>query len=192
MDVDHPDEYEYIDHEAEYEDISHDEKYEDVQHDAEYEDIQHAEEGHMEAVVTKEAWDEPEIVDTFVRYCRGCGCEMQGWTEDEIDKHGFAHALAGENDSWYTTWEPRPTGNVIHHDAVTEDRWVVDKEAWVEHKLVKAAWTERVLAKPAYTEHKLVKEAWTESKLVKAAWTEHLLVKPAYTEQVLVTPGHYE
>lgn len=182
-------EAEYKHHEAVYEDkyvVDKEAWTETINHPAEYKDvwvvdkeawtetINHPEQGHYEDVVIKEAWDE-EI--TYVKdVCHNCGLVFN--SQAEIDAHYTPeNYLKG-----CTSYGSKEFTETIHHPAVTEKQWVVDKEAWTEtinhpeeghteKELVKEAWTETVNhPEEGHWEKELVKEAWDE--LIKEAWDE--------------------
>ena len=155
---------EIIHHEAEYKDVWV------VDKEAWTETINHPEQGHYEDVVIKEAWDE-EI--TYVKdVCHNCGLVFN--SQAEIDAHYTPeNYLKG-----CTSYGSKEFTETIHHPAVTEKQWVVDKEAWTEtinhpeeghteKELVKEAWDEEkwVVDKPAVYEKVWVvdKEGWTET-----------------------------
>lgn len=75
-------------------------------------------EGHYETVTVKEAWDEPQYGTGFVCAVCGVGFGDAGSAAGHI---GSAHGYEG---SYYQS--TIQTGSV-HHDAVTEQRWVTDK-----------------------------------------------------------------
>lgn len=85
--------------------------------------VHHDATGHYEDVVVQEAWDEPVYEMVEKTYCSTCGLEIGGWAGQHLDEtmHG----------GYWSTWEPVQTGSV-HHDAVTESRWVEDTAAWDE------------------------------------------------------------
>ena len=87
--------------------------------------IHHEEKGHWDNVLVQPAWDEKEMV--AVEVCNSCGAELRA--EDYV-AHQKAHALAGEGGGHHTEW--RETGRLIHHEAVYEKEWVVDRPAWDE------------------------------------------------------------
>lgn len=96
------------------------------QHDwaAKTELITHPEEGHYETVVVKEAWDEP-IYETKV-VC-GCGAmfnDVDSWGQHSIDGCIYGYSVQSVQ-----------VGSK-HHDAVTQQQWVVDKKAWYESVIV--------------------------------------------------------
>lgn len=83
-----------------------------------YKTVHHDEKGHYETVVVQAAWDEPEYESHAV--CAGCGA----WIENNLDhmyECGYGYSV-----------QEFPTGNTIHHDEVTEQRWVVDTPAYDE------------------------------------------------------------
>lgn len=74
--------------------------------------------GHYETVTVKEAWDEPQYGTGFVCSVCGAGFGDAGSAAGHI---GSAHSYEG---SYYQG--TIQTGS-IHHDAITEQRWVTDK-----------------------------------------------------------------
>ena len=101
-----------------------------------YKDVYHAEEGHYENVLVKEAWTEniPIYETKIIHVCWGCDSDITG-NEDE---HMKAAALAGNMacTAWRDIQKQVQTGiNTIKHDAVYEQKWVVDKVAWTEKVL---------------------------------------------------------
>lgn len=86
-----------------------------------YKTAHHDEKGHYETVVVQAAWDEPEYELRTV--CNACG--YMG--SDVPDHIWIAHDGAGSYGSI-----PVATGNTIHHEAVTEQRWIVDTPAYDE------------------------------------------------------------
>lgn len=99
--------------------------------------VHHDATGHYETVVIKEAWDEQTTVqEARTRYyyiCNGCG---QKFYDDEIGKHGddaseedFMNGCGSHGNAIPETYYVDvPT--VIHHDAVTEQKWVQDSAAY--------------------------------------------------------------
>ena len=86
--------------------------------------------GHYETVIVQDAWDEEIPVYGNVAYdiCNVCGAEL---TPENIDSHQTAHILAYEGSGWHTEWRYEQTGTQkVHHDAVTEQRWVQDSPAY--------------------------------------------------------------
>ena len=118
--------------------------------------VQHEEEGHWEKVLVKDAWDEevPIYELQWRDICNDCGADITGNTL----QHGKDHALNDGTTGGYTTKqvEVQVGTETVHHEAVYEDKWIVDKEAWTEtihHEAVyenkwivdKEAWTEEVV-----------------------------------------------
>ena len=121
-----------------------------IHHEAEYETIHHAEVGHYEAVVVQQAWDEEVTEEVTSRHdiCKGCGLDMTeaGFSQSDISNHMMQHALADEKDGHYTETRTSIITSTVHHDAVTEQRWVVDEAAYDEQVLVKEAWDETIIS----------------------------------------------
>ena len=117
--------------------------------------IQHEEEGHYEKVLVKDAWDEEvPIYEEQIRHiCNNCREDITGSEND----HMFEHLSNGELAGWHEEVKNVQVGTeTVHHEAVYEDKWIVDKEAWTEtihHEAVyenkwivdKEAWTEEVV-----------------------------------------------
>ena len=136
--------------------------------------IQHEEKGHWEKVLVKDAWDEevPIYELQWRDICNDCGADITGNTL----QHGKDHALNDGTTGGYTTKqvEVQVGTETVHHEAVYEDKWIVDKEAWTEtihHEAVyedkwivdKEAWTETIHHEAVYENKWIVdKEAWTE------------------------------
>ena len=187
---------------AETKTLHHDEEfhYETVHHDAvthevfhpestHVETVVHPEESHMEtvhhdevghyvhhdAITHTEYIEHPEISHEESHYvCGRCGADM-GNTQESVDAHLLYHELKGESISY-----ARKTVKVVDQEAWTEEKTVIDKEAWDEWVVDQEAWDEQV---------KVVdKEAWTEKVKVvdKEAWTETVVDKEAYDEQIKV------
>ena len=94
--------------------------------------VQHEEEGHWEKVLVKDAWDEevPIYELQWRDICNDCGADITGNTL----QHGKDHALNDGTTGGYTTKqvEVQVGTETVHHEAVYEDKWIVDKEAWTE------------------------------------------------------------
>ena len=86
--------------------------------------ITHPEEGHYETVVVKEAWDEP-IYESH-NFCTDCGADI---TNKEV------YHFCPVSEAWSYHSERVQVGSK-HHDAVTQQQWVVDKKAWYESVIV--------------------------------------------------------
>ena len=84
--------------------------------------IQHEEQGHYETKVVKAAYDEPKYEEHNV--CNKCGYDM-GTDDWEVLNHGDVC------DGSYSCI-PVQVGS-IHHDAVTEQVYVVDQAAYTEN-----------------------------------------------------------
>lgn len=211
--VNHPEEYHMVDHPEEFhmETVNHPEeshteiKHHDavthtVNHDEEfhYETVNHPEESHMETVHHEEVGhyvhhdaqthteyiEHPEVShEELHTVCGLCGAYM----EDDLEAHVVYHALKGESISYSTK-----TVKVVDQEAWTEEKTVVDKEAWDEYVIDQEAWDEqvKVVDKAAWSEQVKVvdKEAWTETIVDVPAWDEEIKVvdKEAWTEQVKV------
>jgi hypothetical protein len=159
--------------------------------------IQHPEEGHWEKVLVKEAWDEEvPIYEEQIRHiCNNCGEDITGNEND----HMFEHLNNGELAGWHEEVKNVQVGtDIIHHEAVYEDKWIVDKEAWEEtihHEAVyedkwivdKEAWEETIHHEAVYEDKWIVdKEAWEETIHHEAVYEDKWIVdKEAWTEEVV-------
>lgn len=86
-----------------------------------YTTVHHEESGHYETVTIQAAYDEQEMM--WITICNVCG-----YNGSDVDLHILStHEGKGSYHS-----EQVPTGNVIHHDAVTEQRYIVDSPAYDE------------------------------------------------------------
>ena len=101
------------------------------------EEIHHPEEGHWEEVViTPEQVKEVPVYERVARdICNGCGLDVTdiGWKHAEEQMLAGNYACGGH----HTEYKEVQTGTkkeVI--PAVTEKRWIVDKPAWTEVKVV--------------------------------------------------------
>lgn len=95
--------------------------------------VHHEEQGHYEKILVSEAWVEevPVYENREVYICNGCGADI---TSDP-DKHMYEALLAGNTKcaGYSSDWKQVQVGtNKINHDAVYEDKWVIDKAAWDE------------------------------------------------------------
>lgn len=84
--------------------------------------VHHDATGHYEDVVIQDAWDEPVYDMVECQICAVCG-EIEGDPNRHLGETGHSN--------WWSDWKPVQTGT-IHHDAVTESRWVEDTAAWDE------------------------------------------------------------
>lgn len=88
--------------------------------------INHPEQGHYETKVVKAAYDEPQYEEHNV--CNKCGKDL-GTDNDETDMVAYHYAF--ECDGSYSCI-PVQVGT-IHHDAVTEQVYVIDQAAYTEN-----------------------------------------------------------
>lgn len=189
--VNHPEEshIEIKHHDAVTHTVNHDEEFH-------YETVNHPEESHMETVHHEEVGhyvhhdaqthteyiEHPEVShEERHTVCGLCGAYM----EDDLEAHVVYHALKGESISYSTK-----TVKVVDQEAWTEEKTVVDKEAWDEYVIDQEAWDEqvKVVDKAAWSEQVKVvdKEAWTETIIDKEAYDEKIKVidKAAYDETI--------
>ena len=192
--VNHPEEshIEIKHHDAVTHTVNHDEEfhYETVNHPEEshMETVHHDEVGHYvhhEAQTHTEYIEHPEVSHEELHYvCGLCGADM-GDTQDTIDVHIDYHTMRGESISYSTK-----TVKVVDQEAWTEEKTVIDKEAWDEYVIDQEAWDEqvKVVDKAAWSEQVKVvdKEAWTETVVDVPAWDEEIKVvdKEAWTETI--------
>lgn len=192
--VNHPEEshIEIKHHDAVTHTVNHDEEfhYETVNHPEEshMETIHHEEVGHTvhhEAQTHTEYIEHPEVSHEELHFvCNVCGADM-GDTQDTIDAHIDYHTMRGESIGYSTKLV-----KVIDQEAWTEEKTVVDKEAWDEWVVDQEAWDEqvKVVDKAAWSEQVKVvdKEAWTETIVDKEAYDEKIKVidKAAYDETI--------
>ena len=146
--VHHPAEYETVHHEAEYK-----------HHEAVYETVHHDEEGHYElfnvcgncGFKTKN----PEEIYNHIKNNAENGCLQYGnkeiwvvdkpaWDEQVLVKEAWDELIKEAWDEQVLVKEAYD--ETIHHEAVYEDKWVVDKPAVYEQvwKVDKPAWTETI------------------------------------------------
>ena len=136
-----------VDKEAWDETIHHDAVVENqwvVDKEAWTETIEHPAEGHYEEVVIKEAWDEE--VTVIKNVCHNCGYVIT--SQEDAVKHLKENYMNG-----CQSYGQKEFTEIIHHDAVVENQWVVDKEAWtetIEHP--EEGHYEEVVIKEAYDE----------------------------------------
>lgn len=189
--VNHPEEshIEIKHHDAITHTVNHDEEFH-------YETVNHPEESHMETVhheevghyVHHEAQTHTEYIEhpeesheELHTVCGLCGAYM----EDDLEAHVIYHALKGESIAYSTK-----AVKVVDQEAWTEEKTVVDKEAWDEYVIDQEAWDEqvKVVDKAAWSEQVKVvdKEAWTETVVDVPAWDEEIKVvdKEAWTETI--------
>ena len=187
--------------ESHYETVHHDAVTHTVDHAEEfhYEIVTHPEESHMETIHHDEVghWvhhdaqshteyiEHPEVSHTEVHFfCRRCGADM-GMTQESVNEHIDYHVDLGESISYY-----EKDTTVVDQAAWTEEKTVIDKEAWDEYVIDQEAWDEqvKVVDKAAWSEQVKVvdKEAWTETVVDQPAWDEEIKVvdKEAWSEEV--------
>lgn len=192
--VNHPEEshIEIKHHDAVTHTVNHDEEFH-------YETVNHPEESHMETVHHEEVGhyvhhdaqthteyiEHPEVSHEEVHtICGLCGADM-GTTQESVDDHILYHALKGESISYADK-----VVKVVDQAAWTEEKTVVDKEAWDKWVVDQEAWDEqvKVVDKAAWSEQVKVvdKEAWTETIVDKEAWDEQVKVvdKEAWDETI--------
>lgn len=187
--------------ESHYETVHHDAVTHTVEHPEEshIETVNHPEESHIETIHHKEVGHtvhheaeshietihHDEVSHEERHYvCNVCGADM-GKTQDTIDAHIEYHDNRGESIGYSTKLV-----KVIDQEAWTEEKTVVDKEAWDEWVVDQEAWDEqvKVVDKAAWSEQVKVvdKEAWTETVVDVPAWDEEIKVvdKEAWSEEV--------
>ena len=187
--------------ESHYETVHHDAVTHTVEHPEEshIETVNHPEESHIETIHHKEVGHtvhheaeshietihHDEVSHEESHYvCGRCGADM-GNTQESVDAHLLYHELKGESISY-----ARKTVKVVDQEAWTEEKTVVDKEAWDEWVVDQEAWDEqvKVVDKAAWSEQVKVvdKEAWTETVVDKEAYDEKIKVidKAAYDETI--------
>ena len=187
--------------ESHYETVHHDAVTHTVEHPEEshIETVNHPEESHIETIHHKEVGHtvhheaeshietihHDEVSHEELHFvCNVCGADM-GDTQDTIDAHIDYHTMRGESIGYSTKLV-----KVIDQAAWTEEKTVVDKEAWDEYVIDQEAWDEqvKVVDKAAWSEQVKVvdKEAWTETVVDKEAYDEKIKVidKAAYDETI--------
>lgn len=96
--------------------------------------VKHKEKGHYEKVLVKEAYDEEVIEDVFEEHavCDKCGIDF-GKGDEAVEK-AAEHINGSEECESYHIESIKVGEETVtkHHDAVYEDKWIVDKEAWTE------------------------------------------------------------
>ena len=192
--VNHPEEshIEIKHHDAVTHTVNHEEEfhYETVNHPEEshMETVHHEEVGHYvhhEAQTHTEYIEHPEVAHEELHFvCNVCGADM-GKTQDSINAHLLYHTLRGESIGY-----AQKMVKVVDQAAWTEEKTIVDKEAWDEWVVDQEAWDEqvKVVDKEAWSEQVKVvdKEAWTETVVDVPAWDEEIKVvdKEAWTETI--------
>lgn len=85
--------------------------------------VHHAEEGRYETKVIQEAYN--EVVYAWRTFCNKCGNDISDLKADEVAFHSAILCGSGYHADYVVV-------ETIHHDAITEQVWVVDKAAWTE------------------------------------------------------------
>ena len=136
--VHHPAEYETVHHEAEYK-----------HHPAEYETVHHPEEGHYEifTVCSTCGYVITSNDDIIKHFNESPSCT--GWKDVEkwiVDKPAWDEQVLVKEAWDEQVLVKEAYDETIHHEAVYEDKWVVDKPAVYEQvwKVDKPAWTETI------------------------------------------------
>lgn len=94
--------------------------------------VHHEEQGHYEKILVSEAWTEevPIYEDKEVMICNDCGVELNA---SNCYDHVENHLLNGGKGSLREEWKKVQVGsNKINHDAIYQDKWIIDKAAWDE------------------------------------------------------------
>lgn len=187
--------------ESHYETVHHDAVTHTVEHPEEshIETVNHPEESHIETIHHKEVGhtvhhEAESHIETIHHdevsheeihcVCGRCGADM-GNTQESVDAHILYHASKGESIAYADK-----VVKVVDQEAWTEEKTVVDKEAWDEWVVDQEAWDEqvKVVDKAAWSEQVKVvdKEAWTETVVDKEAYDEKIKVidKAAYDETI--------
>ena len=144
------------------------------------ETVNHPEEFHYETVVIKPAWD--ETVEKIKYVCR-CGAEFGSVAEWKVHNESFLE----QDDFTHTGYSNVPYHEVIKHPAVTEQKKVVDREAWTEtiDHPEEGHW--ETVKIPAVTD-----DVWVVDKpaVYEQVW---VVDKPAWTETIThPEEGHWE
>lgn len=192
--VNHPEEshIEIKHHDAVTHTVNHEEEfhYETVNHPEEshMETVHHEEVGHYvhhDAITHTEYIEHPEVShEEWGVWCGLCGANM-GDTQDSINAHIDYHTMRGESIAYAQKYK-----KIVDQEAWTEEKTVIDKEAWDEYVIDQEAWDEqvKVVDKAAWSEQVKVvdKEAWTETVVDKEAYDEKIKVidKAAYDETI--------
>lgn len=187
--------------ESHYETVHHDAVTHTVEHPEEshIETVNHPEESHIETIHHKEVGHtvhheaeshietihHDEVSHEELHYvCGLCGADM-GDTQDTIEAHIEYHFMREESIAY-----AQKNVKVVDQEAWTEEKTVIDKEAWDEYVIDQEAWDEqvKVVDKAAWSEQVKVvdKEAWTETVVDKEAYDEKIKVidKAAYDETI--------
>ena len=141
---------------------------------------EHPEEGHYETIVIKPAWE--ETVEKIKYVCR-CGAEFGSVAEWRAHDESYVE----QNDFTHGGYSNVPYHEVIKHPAVTEDKWIVDKEAWTETINHPEEGHTEIIKHPAVIEDKWVVD---KPAVYEKVW---VVDKPAWTETIThPEEGHWE
>ncbi len=91
--------------------------------------VHHDATGHYEDVIVQEAWDEPVYGTVWKVICNGCGADITNCIIDHTKSQVLAGNLACGG---YSEVPFDEVVDYIHHDAVTEQKWVEDSSAYNE------------------------------------------------------------
>lgn len=89
--------------------------------------------GHCEPVEIKAAYDEEVPVYGNVEHCicNVCYEDLTDLPQEKVSAHSMVHALNYEGSGWHSEWKyEKISTEIIHHNAVTEERWVEDEPAY--------------------------------------------------------------
>lgn len=110
---------------------------------AQYTTVHHEEEGHYEDVLVQEAYDEP-VYETH-NVCNYCGLDITASGQSVVSHCGTCGEPLSPEDPFYVEGKTTTAGSsygsikvqvdTIHHDAVYETQWIVDKAAYDEKVL---------------------------------------------------------
>ena len=148
---------EVVHHEAEYETVHHEAEYK--HHEAVYETVHHPEEGHYDLFEVCGncgfATKNPEEIYDHIKNNAENGCLQYGnkeiwvvdkpaWDEQVLVKEAWDELIKEAWDEQVLVKEAYD--ETVHHEAVYEDKWVVDKPAVYEQiwKVDKPAYTETI------------------------------------------------
>ena len=149
------------------------------------ETIEHEEEGHMETVVDEEAWTEEIPMKPELGHSEWV-VDKEAWDEQVLVSPEEGHYENGdlispeeghyENGDLISPEEGHT--ETIHHPAVTEKQWIVDKEAWTETvNHPEQGHYETVVDKPAWKEEvTVVKQVCHNCGFIitsNEAWVKH-------------------
>lgn len=146
---------EVIHHEAEYKTVHHEAEYK--HHDAVYDTVHHEEVGHYEllTVCSTCGYVLRSEADIESHFNQSLGCtgwkneerwivDTPAWDEQVLVKEAWDELVKEAWDEQVLVKEAYD--ETIHHEAVYEDKWIVDKPAVYEQiwKIDKPAWTETI------------------------------------------------